>query len=96
MGKGALFPSPIKILKIWKITFKGCMHMSGGNQIASCLLATAVTSVSLFPKYAFHSQLVAGSHAFIRMAYSTIKGIDEVIEDAELIKFLGNEGYALL
>lgn len=96
MGEGALFPSPIKILKIWKVTFKGCIRMSGGNQIASCLLATAVTSVSLFPKYAFHGQLVAGSHAFIRMAYSTVKEIDEVLEDAEFIKFLGNRGYGTL
>ena len=96
MGEGALFPNPKKILKIWKITFYGCLRMSGGNQIAACILATAVTGVSLFPKYTFHGQLVTGAHAFIRMAYSTVKGIDEVIEDAEFIKFLGKGGYAQL
>ena len=81
---------------MWKITFHGCLRMSGGNQIASCLLATVVTGISLFSKYKFHKQLVQVSHVFIRMAYSTVKGINGVLQDAEFIDFLGKGGYGQL
>ena len=96
MGEGALFPSPKKIFKIWKITFHGCLRMSGGNQIVSCLLATVVTGASLFPRYKFHKKLVQIAHVFIRMAYTTVKPIDEILKDAEFIDFLGGLGYGQL
>lgn len=94
IGEGpTLFPNPKRIFKIWRITFRGCLHMSGGNQIASCLLATVVTGVSLFPRYKFHSKLIVSAQAFIRMAYSAVKPIDKVIEDAEFVQFILKDGY---
>ena len=97
LGEGpTLFPNPKRIYKIWKVTFHGCIRMSGGNQIAACLLATAVTGVSMIPKYKFHGKLVTIAQAFIRMAYSAVKPIDEVIEDVEFIQFIARGGYAQL
>ena len=43
-----------------------------------------------------YGKLVTIAQAFIRMAYSAVKPIDEVIEDVEFIQFIARGGYAQL
>lgn len=53
--EGVLISTPLIIFRIWRVTFKGCLRMSGGNQIVSCPMAIVVTTISLFPSYEHHN-----------------------------------------
>jgi len=64
-------PRPISIIIFWKKTFRGCMRLSNGNQIASCLIAFAATAMTLSAFYKHRLYMLPIAQLLIRLAYTS-------------------------
>jgi len=78
---GRKISTPISILIFWKKTFRGCMKLSNGNQIASCLIPFGATVINISPFYKHRLYMIPIAQLLIRLAYrSSILEIDDLQE----------------
>lgn len=97
MGEnGKLIPKPMRIIIIWKETFQGCLKMSNGNQIASCLMAFAAVGLSMWPSFEHQNHFISIAQILIRLAHSSVVySVTEVEEILEGIGYLTEGTYGL-
>ena len=86
---GSYKVTPLMIIRIYKVTYRGCMKMSNDNIIISCSAAVISIILSLCPWYDCRNYFIFLTQVFIQFAHMSIKEFNEIIQivdDAVSIK----------